>query len=550
MRPYPKPIFLKTLAAACAWLYVVASPCPSLAETVSERMAAQLSRQGNVFLYEEPLHQVDAVRAFYRDRQYVPVWDAVSARTLQEAVLGADVHGLAAQDYHVRATELAREKGDLPAIELLATDAYMTLASHLFRGRLDASKMEPTWTAKERPLDLPRYLEDALERNEIKESLDALAPKELHYSAMKAGLLHYRELACTGGYPQVDRGGTLKLGMRGPRVRQLKARLAASGDYVPKPSLRSDFAADAALGFMDEDMFDAELEEALKRFQKRANLEQDGEAGPETLKTINRTAEERAAQLRVNMERWRWMPEDMGARHIRINIADYRLEAVEDGGVARVHDVEVGRTYRQTPIFSSRMSYLIFNPWWMTPEKLAREDKLPLFREEPERVEQAGFEVLDRSGNKVDPKTIDWSKVSEERFPYSLRQRPGKDNALGQVKFIFPNPHDVYLHDTPARGFFSRTRRDFSSGCVRVKDPFDLAEWALSANGGWNRARIDAVVESEKETRVALKKPVPVYLLYMTAVAEENGGVRFIDDIYGRDPAILAALDLPLSPPE
>jgi murein L,D-transpeptidase YcbB/YkuD len=193
---------------------------------------------------------------------------------------------------------------------------------------------------------------------------------------------------------------------------------------------------------------------------------------------------------------------------------------------------------------------MVLNPWWETPPSLAVRDKLPAFRSDPASVRRLGFQVIDRSGSIVDPDTIDWSAVPAQGFPYRLRQAPGPQNALGEVKFMFPNSHNVYLHDTPTRGLFSQTRRDFSSGCVRVRDPLALAEWVLAETPDWSAARIQTVTAGDTETRASLARSIPVHILYWTAVPDETTGIRFVDDLYDRDQNLIAALALAPPPLE
>jgi murein L,D-transpeptidase YcbB/YkuD len=207
-----------------------------------------------------------------------------------------------------------------------------------------------------------------------------------------------------------------------------------------------------------------------------------------------------------------------------------------------VHRVVVGTGYRQTPAFSAQMRYVVLNPWWEVPRKLATQDKLPLFQRDPTAFSRGGFALLDPQGQTVDASAVDFSQLSRNRFPYRLRQRPGPANALGEVKLILPNKHDVYLHDTPTRGLFARVRRSFSSGCIRVDDVLALTEWVLTGAPGFDRARIDAVIAGGSETRVNLAEPLPVHLLYLTVVDDGAGGVRFIDDLYSRDARVLDAL--------
>ena len=251
-------------------------------------------------------------------------------------------------------------------------------------------------------------------------------------------------------------------------------------------------------------------------------------------------------QLRVNMERWRWLPHRLGPRYVMANIPGFDVVAVEQDIVHARHTAIFGKMNRETPAFSDSIEYIIFNPWWDVPDSIARADKLPLFRRDPGAVSRLGYKVLDRQGKAVNPADINWSEVSAASFPYRLRQTPGPANALGQVKIMFPNPHNVYLHDTSERSLFDAEQRAFSSGCIRVKDPLDLAAWLLEGTPDWDRTRIDAAVASRAETRVDLLAPVPVYVVYFTAIDDSCGGVRYLPDSYGRDEAVLAALDSPV----
>jgi murein L,D-transpeptidase YcbB/YkuD len=306
----------------------------------------------------------------------------------------------------------------------------------------------------------------------------------------------------------------------------LRARLAVEGLVVDDRGER----------------FDAVLADAVRRFQRGVDLDDDGVVGRLTRIELDRQPAWRVAQLRANLERWRWLPDDLGGRHIRVNIADFRLEARDGAVVELVRRVIVGRDARRTPSFSADLRYVVVNPWWEVPRRLATQDKLPAFSRDPAQVERLGFEVVDAWGRVVDHGGIDWAALSRDRFPYRLRQRPGPQNALGAVKMMLPNGHDVYLHDTPQRGLFARTRRDFSSGCIRVDDALGLAAWVLRDAPGWDRARLDAAVASGAESRVDLPAPIPVHLQYLTAVVED-GVVRFVADLYDRDPALVAALD-------
>lgn len=472
---------------------------------------------------------------FYEIREEALAWtgpaNAELLDDLIEAVRNASTHGLSPEDYHLAALEaLDPHIADQDSDEL-ATDVYLTLAAHLLAGRLNPVSMEPDWTAARRGRDLAAYLQGAVSSGAIRESLEALAPAQPGYEVLRDALAHYRAIPAEDIWPSVEAGAALRPGDSGPRVAQLRARLAAAGD-IPAES-------------ETPELYDDALADAVRAFQNRASLDADGIVGTRTLAHLNTPIGDRIDQIEVNLERWRWLPEDMGRRHIRVNIADFRLEAWNNGTVERTHDVIVGQLFRRTPVFSGDMSYMVLNPWWETPPSLAVRDKLPAFRRDPAAVNRLGFQVIDRSGNLVDPHTIDWANVPAAGFPYRLRQAPGPLNALGEVKFMFPNQHNVYLHDTPTRGLFAQRQRNFSSGCVRVRDPLELAQWVAAETPSWTPERLMSVTAGNTETRISLSRHIPVHILYSTVIPDDVSGVRFLNDIYGRDQAVLNALSGP-----
>ena len=312
---------------------------------------------------------------------------------------------------------------------------------------------------------------------------------------------------------------------------QLRARLQATGEVfrlVPET---------------ERDLFDDEMAAAVLRLQERAHLDGDGVAGAETIEWLNVPSEHRVWQIAANLERLRWQGGSPEGRLLRVNIPDFVLEAWSGGEVEQRHRLIVGRRSRPTPVFSAQLAYFILNPWWETPHSLAVRDELPAFRRDPDMVQRLGFQVLDSEGNLVDPGEIDWNTVPASAFPYRLRQAPGPQNALGQVKFIFPNPYNTYLHDTPARQLFEEDRRAFSSGCMRVDRPVDLARWVSEGLPDWPPERIDRVLAGGVETRVDLSEGIPVEVVYRTVVPEGSLGVRFLDDLYNRDGIIIDELE-------
>ena len=483
---------------------------------------------------DAPLFDVHAVRRFYAARDFQAAWFGPQcAKRFGELVLAireSRTHGLDPKDYHH--DELDGAAGCDAGTEILATDAWLSLAAHLHAGRVDPLSVEPGWTLARPTIEFAARLEEALAQDEVRAPLLDLAPDNPFYRALQEALARYLERPEEPGWIPVASGRDFRAGNEGPRVVQLRERLGAEGYLDAGP------AGSPAL-------FDEGLKAAVKAFQQRANLEPDGIVGPLTLNQLNLGPADHIAQLRANLERWRWLPDDAGDRHIEINIADFRLEAHAGGRIERVHKAIVGLTHRQTPMFTGAISYGVFNPWWETPRRLAVLDKLPQFRKDPGAVQRLGYQVLDQEGKEVDPSGIDWNQVPAKGFPYRIRQRPGPQNALGRIKLMFPNEYTVYLHDTPAQELFAKTRRAFSSGCIRVDNALDLAEWVLAGTPGWDRARIDEVVASGEVTTVTLAATVPVHIVYLTAVPDAEGGVRFVDDVYGRDAAVVAALDAP-----
>lgn len=465
-----------------------------------------------------------ATAKFYSQQTEKRIWtEPANFQALIQALEGLDAHGLSSAHYHLTALKSLPEGDDR---DRLATDAWFSAAAHMLYGKLNPISLEPDWTAARREADLPLALTKALSENSILESLEAFAPKQASYTALKAELAALK-LEAQKPQTRIALGEALKASMQNDRVSSLQARLIELG-YLP----------DAAQnGIMDEQTVDA-----VKAFQRASELDDDGVAGPATVKALNRGYTDKINQLRLNMERWRWLPEDLGKRHLRANIAAFTVEAWNNGSIERTHLTIVGKPYRKTPVFSDSVEYLVINPWWETPHSLATRDKLPLFRKDPAAVKRLGFQILDRSGNIVSSDTIDWNAVSPSQFPYRIRQAPGDQNALGQVKIMFPNIHNVYLHDTPTRGLFSQRQRAFSSGCLRTENPLDLAAWLMSGTE-WTREKIDNVVANGKETRITLPQTVPVHILYFTAVSEGDAGIRYLDDIYDRDAKVLAALD-------
>lgn len=476
----------------------------------------------------QPAHILNAPTAtsqIYAKSPAKLLWDdPTNFNGLISALESLESHGLTPNDYHLLVLKTLSPSDER---DRLATDAWLSAAAHLLYGKLNPTSVEPDWTAARREADLPASLSAALTAQTVATSFEAITTSQPGYKALKAELAALRVQAAK---PQtfVASGETLKSGMQNTRVTALQTRLVELGYLSELP----------ALNIMDSSTVDA-----LKAFQSASDLDADGAVGPATLRALNRGLMDKIDQVRVNMERWRWLPNDLGKRHLRANIAGFDVSAWNNGVKEHTHLTIVGKTFRKTPVFSDQVEYIVFNPWWETPNSLATRDKLPTFRKDPSAVERLGFQILDRQGQTVQSSSIDWNAVSPSNFPYRIRQRPGDLNALGQVKIMFPNVHNVYLHDTPTRGLFAQRQRAFSSGCLRTENPLDLSAWLLSETKDWSRDKISTVVGTGNETRATLSSPVPVHILYLTVENEGEYGVRYLDDIYDRDGKVLSGLN-------
>jgi L,D-transpeptidase YcbB len=483
------------------------------------------------------------VRRFYRSHAYAPAWvdgrrPRAEASELINAIRSAGDEGLDPADYDLKALdELRTEKSRNPfkkdallpeqvaEADLRLTYMFMKYATHLLQGRVDPSEVDSHWFGRQRQLDLPDLLARALDSGDVAEALRGVLPRHAQYTALKKELARYRDIASRGGWPVVPASARPSKGGRGPEVAALRARLAAEGD----------------LARADGDVFDDAVVEALKRLEKRYGLNEGGTLGPEELAAMNVSAEDRAGQIALNLERWRWLPEELGDQYILVNVPTFQLEAIEQGKVTLAMRVVAGKADETpTPIFSDDMTEVVFSPYWNVPVSILRKETIPAVLRDPGYLDRNELEVV-HDGRVVPASSVDWE---DPDLRVQIRQRPGAKNSLGLVKFLFPNKFDVYLHDTPAGSLFARLERDFSHGCVRVEKPVELAHWVLRDQPEWTGQRIDAAMHAGREQHVALKRRIPVYIVYATAWVDEGGRLNFRDDLYGHDARQRAMLGL------
>ncbi|MDW7709757.1 MAG: L,D-transpeptidase family protein [Deferrisomatales bacterium] len=489
-----------------------------------------------------PLHSPELCARFYRERGFRLAWTEDSrllpaAEALKSAIRRAAGHGLRPDDYLPpegwRSDEEEGGPGFLDAPsqavrDLLLTDAFLTLADHLRGGRAEPGTTPPS-------ADLTAVLEEALSTGRIAETLEGLAPSDAGYRGLRGALAWYRAVAAAGGWEPLPETAALRRGDLSPATALLRQRLFAEGFLA---------APEGPPGM------DADLEAAVRAFQDRYGLETDGVVGRATRRALNVPVETRVAQVEANLERLRWRGQLPAARHLRVNTAAFRLEAWEQGNPVLQMPVVVGATQNPTPVFTGRMTHLVLNPSWNVPPRIAREDLLPQLRKDPLRLEEKGFQVLRGwdAPQVVDPTTVDWAAVSLQREGLHFRQRPGPENAMGQVKFLFPNRFHVYLHDTPSRDLFSRARRDFSRGCIRVAEPVRLAEYVLAGDPRWPPEALTDVLAQGLERTVYLREPVSVHIEYFTAWVGKDGAVHFRTDLYGHDRELVARLQRDTAP--
>jgi len=484
-----------------------------------------------------------ALRTFYARRDYAPAWTGSTgfeprARRLASVIRGAVRHGLAPQTYRADLIErlAGRPLADASAsnradIELLLTDSLLAYLRDLLYGITRGSETGLSEIDAAEALDPAELAAASLAAGDLAGIADRVAPTPAAYDRLTAALARLRALAAEDApFALPDR--TLRAGDRGDDVAALRSRLAFLGD------LTEDEVRAAT--------FDAALARALRGFQQRHGLESDGVAGARTRAALETPVAERARAVELNLERWRRLPRDPGTRYLLVNTAGQELEVVENRRRSLHMRVIVGVPFLSTPSFSSQIDTVVLNPYWEVPHSIAVNEILPELRDNPGYLAEQRMEVWQRGagGSRVrDAQALDWSAIPARRFPYRFRQKPGPGNALGRVKFLMPNRYNVYLHDTPAKSLFAQAQRCFSHGCVRLEKPLELAGLVLQDEPGWAWERVEKTLETEQNYRIRLTRPVPVYLVYLTAWVDDRGGLHFRNDVYGRDGQLAKALE-------
>jgi murein L,D-transpeptidase YcbB/YkuD len=512
---------------------------------ISTRIHAALvsGGEGSTTAARRYLRRTDLAAQFYASRQFRPAWTdghrfLPYALELLRALHGAATQGLRPEEYHLQdlwdGSRDAESQGPLDPEtwawqDVLLTDAFLTLGDHLLRGRVDSGEVDVEWESETRRTDLTEVLGEALAACRVREALEALAPSDPGYQGLREALVRYRAIAASGGWEALGQLPTLHPRDRSPAVYSLRRRLCAEG-YL--------------LSAAGPPVMDEALVLAVQAYQARNGLAPDGVVGCTTRAALDVPAAARTAQIEASLERWRWRGPVRATRHLRVNIPAFRMEAVEQGRSVLEMAVVVGTPENPTPVFSGRMTHLVLNPSWNVPPAIAREEFLPQLRRDPLHFAKRGFQVLRGWSPEaaVNPESVDWTAASLDRDGLHFRQNPGPENALGRIKFLFPNRFHVYLHDTPARGLFTKARRDFSHGCIRVAEPVRLAEYLLARDRRWDATSLQEALAQGEERTVLLTEPVLVRVEYITAWADESGAVNFRADIYGQDERLVERL--------
>jgi murein L,D-transpeptidase YcbB/YkuD len=493
------------------------------------------------------LLQPAAVAKLFETRGFTPVWlIPKGTNELLKAIRAIEDDGLTPDEYHLAvltATLDAHTKTATPEtaaeLQVLMADAAAALIDHVRFGRVRPASLDKRWNVDPRvgaaPLDVT--LDQLARSSTIDGGIDALKPNHFIYAGLKQAYARMRGLARVGGWPAVPPGASLKPGMTDPRIVAVRKRLVVTGEL-------------AAAARLDDLSYGPDLEEAVKNFQAHHRLTDDGAIGRGTVEAMNVTADARAAQLRVNLERARWVVGGLRDSFVLVNLPAFKAYVIRDRRNVWETRTQIGRDARRTPTFRADMKYLVLNPDWTVPPTILAQDVLAGMKKGQNTIARKKLTILDDRGRVVDPSTIDWQAATPRNFRYTLRQAPGADNALGRVKFIFPNEYSIFLHDTPSQELFAADQRTFSSGCIRVANALDLARALLENQktrpDGWNADRIATTITSGQPQTVFFDEPLPVLIVYWTASIGAAGDLRIARDVYGLDPAVLRALNAPL----
>ncbi|MDU9003287.1 L,D-transpeptidase family protein [Sedimentitalea todarodis] len=503
------------------WLWVT----PSIAQVTAFKQAVA-----------EAASTDSDIAAFYRSNDFEPLWTGKSSEhqtrrvELIRALSAADIHGLSPARYNVAALlqqmEAARTTRDLGLVEIELSKTFLQYARDVQSGTLVPSRIDSGLVRQVPYRDRTAHMTN-FARSSPREFLKALPPQSAQYRALMKEKLRLEGVMENGGWGPTVSAGSLKPGQGGAPVVALRNRLIAMG-YMSRSASQS---------------YDTQIEKAVRLFQQAHGLTADGVAGKGTMSEINVSVQQRLKSVIVAMERERWINMELGPRHVLVNQTDFTAKIVDNGKVTFQTRSVIGKNTsdRRSPEFSDEMEFMVVNPSWYVPRSIVTKEYLPKLRNNPNAV--GHIEITDSRGRRVNRANANFSQYTARNFPYAMRQPPSSRNALGLVKFMFPNRYNIYLHDTPSKSLFDREVRAFSHGCIRLADPFDFAYALLARQSDDPKGKFQRILKSGRETKVMLDMPVPVHIIYRTAVIDPKGKAEYRRDVYGRDAKIWKALE-------
>jgi murein L,D-transpeptidase YcbB/YkuD len=525
------PVIAQEIAGLAAGPVIIAPPQTELAQTIKSGLST--------LYYSAPKASAAYTEAqrlyfFYGSRHFEPIWldegangevvFSEAANKILKLFERAASEGLRPSDYLTPNLDPSAASGDpmkMAALETAFSGAALRYANHLYNGRIKPQSVSELLDITPKPLDATSLLIQLASSADPATVLSALEPTHPEFLALKQALASFDD-APAERPTQIAEGPTLRPGMSDPRVPALRTRLG--------------------LPAVDGLVFDDALVEAMKAFQGSLNLDVDGVMGPATLAALNGGLPVTRSDIIANMERWRWMPRDLGDFNVLVNIPEYRLAISRNGVEEYTTRVVVGTTKNQTPVFSDNIRHVVVNPYWNVPSSIIRGEVAPAVLRNPGYIDNQNMDLL-YQGTPVSPWQVDWSQVRTTNFPFRVRQRPGPGNALGQIKFLFPNKHDVYLHDTPSKSLFARAYRAYSHGCVRVQNPMEFADALMANEPNISRASLEGMF-GPTERWVNPQTQIPVHIAYFTVRPQADGTLQAFDDVYGHNAKLIAAMDL------
>ncbi|WEJ58103.1 L,D-transpeptidase family protein [Devosia sp. FJ2-5-3] len=514
---------------------VIAPAKTPLAQTIKAGLSsAYYGAQRDSVAYNEG----QSLYFLYGERYFEPIWlgqgadgsitFSPAAQKIISLFENAASEGLRPQDYLTADIDLSRANSGNPTalagLETAFSAAVLRYADHLHNGRIKPQSVSANLDIRHKPIDGAKLLENLAKSADPAPILASLGPKHPEFLALRTALANFDQNTSQRPIP-IGEGPVLKIGGNDARVPAIRARLE--------------------LPAAPDNVYDNTLGDAVKAFQDSLGLEVDGVIGPATIAALNGGNATRREDILANMERWRWMPSDLGKFNVFVNIPEFRLSIQRDGREEYTTRVVVGTTKNQTPIFSDNIRHVVVNPYWNVPSSIIKGEIAPAVMRNPAYTDNQNMDLL-YNGTPVSPWQVDWSQVSTTNFPFRVRQRPGPGNALGQIKFLFPNKHDVYLHDTPSKGLFSRSFRAFSHGCVRVQDPLAFADALMANEPNISRTSLEGMF-GPSERWVNPQTQIPVHLAYFTLRVDADGTIKSYGDVYGHNEKLIAAMGLTAS---